>query len=205
VLHAWTAVTHTGAMSVTSLAAIVIGMCLYGAGERARAVRWCLLFGTVLAVVLVSKVLFIGWGVGIRSLDFIGFSGHAARAAVVMPVLGWLIWQRRGALAGMAWAVLVAVSRVVLETHSVSEAVSGCALGLLAAALAVAGLRGMRGRAPVRPLMALCLVVLAPLPGPQYRSGWSTRFVEAVALTVSGHAQPYTRQDLTGFDLPGDE
>lgn len=202
-MQAWQAITHTGAMSVTSMAAIVVCGLLYGAGERARSLRWFLLFTGVLFGVLVSKVLFIGWGIGIASLDFIGFSGHAARAAIVMPVLGWLLARYWGAIAGMAWAVLVAVSRVVLETHSVSEAVSGCALGLLAAAAMIASLRHMQGRVPVRPLVVLCLIVLAPLPGPQYRSGWSTLFVERVALTVSGHAQPFTRKDLSGTDLPG--
>src|SRR5438445_2386701 len=58
------------------------------------ALWWCLLFTMGLALVAATKIAFVGWGIGIRSLDFTGFSGHAMRASAVMPVLFYLLLQK---------------------------------------------------------------------------------------------------------------
>ena len=35
-------------------------------------------FGITGTVVCISKLAFMGWGIGIREIDFTGFSGHTA-------------------------------------------------------------------------------------------------------------------------------
>lgn len=97
---------------------------------------WCLLFGGALLLVAASKIAFAGWGIGIEALDFRGFSGHAMRAAAIIPLLFYLVLQqqtslirRSAAVFGVCFAVLVSLSRVLLDFHSVSEAVSGWLMG----------------------------------------------------------------------------
>src|SRR5690606_18067772 len=104
--------------------------------EKRLALWWSVLFGGGLALVVATKMAFIGWGLGISSLDFTGFSGHAMRSAAVMPVLFYLLLQRApraaravAALLGLAFATLIGISRLVLQVHSTSEVVTGWLLG----------------------------------------------------------------------------
>ncbi len=41
------------------------------------AAGWLVLLGAAIGVVTVTKLAFLGWGVGVRELDFTGVSGHA--------------------------------------------------------------------------------------------------------------------------------
>lgn len=43
--------------------------------SRLLAWQWSLLFGITGAIVCASKLAFMGWGLGIRELDYTGFSG----------------------------------------------------------------------------------------------------------------------------------
>jgi len=43
-------------------------------------------FGITGAIVSASKLAFMGWGIGIRELDFTGFSGHSALFAAFWPI-----------------------------------------------------------------------------------------------------------------------
>ena len=49
--------------------------------SRLLAWQWSLLFGITGAIVCASKLAFMGWGLGIRELDYTGFSGHSALSA----------------------------------------------------------------------------------------------------------------------------
>ena len=55
------------------------------------AVGWLLLLGAAIGVVTVTKLAFLGWGVGIRELDFTGVSGHAMLSTAVYPVALFLM------------------------------------------------------------------------------------------------------------------
>ncbi|MEJ2801463.1 phosphatase PAP2 family protein [Comamonadaceae bacterium PP-2] len=100
--------------------------------------RWLSGLAVASLVVLVSKLAFMGWGIGSRAWDFTGFSGHAAISAAIYPVaLGLLVgfrWRIWGALAGVALALLISYSRLPLHAHSVSEVVLGSLVGLSASA-----------------------------------------------------------------------
>src|SRR4051812_17523224 len=94
----WLHITRLGDFTLMSLTAFAIAAWLFAGGEKRAALWWSVLFGAGTGVVIVTKMAFIGWGIGIRSLDFTGFSGHAMRAAAVMPVLFYLALQKAPSL-----------------------------------------------------------------------------------------------------------
>jgi membrane-associated phospholipid phosphatase len=136
-----------------------------------KALLWCALQALGALVVLTTKVAFLGWGLGIRAIDFTGVSGHATLACAIIPVAAYLACRscgrkvRHGAIGlGFACGLLVGLSRVALGVHSSSEAIIGCALG---SATAVA-----------------CLLLGRIAPGSSYRA-WPLWAGFAVALIVA--------------------
>ena len=134
----WNDITGIGDTVVMLPAAAVIGAWLLAARAARMAVRWCAMFGAALVCVLMTKIAFAGWGIGIRAFDFAGISGHAMRALAVLPVLCYLAlrhaparWRVAGVALGMLGGGLISASRLALQLHSLSETVAGAALGLL--------------------------------------------------------------------------
>jgi len=184
-----------GAM-LPAVAIIAIGLIM---GHSWRAVLWwCLLFFVSMTLVLITKIAFVGWGLGIRTLDFTGFSGHAARATAVAPVLCFLLLQKArpavqsfGVVLGLLFGVVVTISRLVLHVHSVSEAVAGCALGA-AVSLSFIWIIGSSHKFVFSPLMAtVCLagLLIAPVTEPTPTQRW----IVEISLYISGHDRPYVR------------
>lgn len=195
----WMAITRVGGVNVMLPAAAAIAAWLGASRAWRMAAWWCLLFAAVLMVTVATKVSFIGWGVGIRSLDFTGVSGHAARAMAVVPTIFYLTLlqaRRRARIAGVATGVLVAtliaISRLTLHAHSMSEVVAGCLLGGAASALFAARFDRPHMAAPGRAVaalgMAACIAAAAMKPAP------TQRWMIASALYLSGHDRPYIRQ-----------
>jgi membrane-associated phospholipid phosphatase len=186
-----------GGLNVTAIIALAIAAWLVGARCWRLALGWCLLFGTAMLVVAASQMAFIGWGAGIRSLDFTGFSGHSARAAAVYPVAVFLLLERRpawlrllGVAGGALLALAVAAARVKVGAHSVSEAASGFGIGLAVALLFILRAYANRRGAPKPLLIALALaMLLLPRGEPDIAHQWLT----GVALTLAGHDRPYER------------
>lgn len=215
----WSHLSALGGLNVTVLLALAIAAWLVGAHCWRLALAWCLLFGGAMALAAISQMAFLGWGIGIRSLSFTGFSGHAARAGAVFPVAMFLLWERRGrrrgglfagrlassgierrregglrvaVLGGGLLAVGVALARVEVGAHSPSEAVAGCLLGLTTAALFIARSRAARDFSP-QPLLLglLAATLLLPRADPAYSHQWLT----AAALKLSGRDRVYLRDD----------
>jgi membrane-associated phospholipid phosphatase len=205
----WSHLSALGGLNVTASLALAIGAWLVGARSWRLALAWGLLFGAAMALAAASQMAFIGWGIGIRSLAFTGFSGHAARAAAVFPVALYLLADRGGAgrtdggrdrwrdhwrylalLSGALLAVAVALARVKIGAHSPSEAVAGCLLGLGAAGLFVARTRAARDFSP-QPLLLglLAATILLPVADPLDAHQWLT----AAALKLSGRDRVYLR------------
>lgn len=194
----WSHISALGGLTVTLVAAAALGAWLLGARCPRLALLWWALFGGALLVAVASQVAFIGWGLGVRRLDFTGFSGHATRAAAVYPVAAFLLlerdrgWRRRaGFAAGVLIGALVALARVKVGAHSVSEATLGFALGLGVALLFVARARANR-RSSRRPLLVGGLA-LAVLLLPRGEPGATHQWVTSLALGLSGHDRPYER------------
>jgi membrane-associated phospholipid phosphatase len=196
----WPLLTRLGEAQLLLPLSLLAAVWLFGwGGQRRLACRW--MGGLALATVIttVSKLAFLGWGLGGAHLDFTGFSGHSMFASATLPLLGWTLWQgRRGqdlALAGgFVLAAVVAYSRLAVNAHSSSEALLGWLLG---AAVSVVSLRRTpaTGRAvPLwMPALAFSLLLLMPLAAPRSRThDW----VVALSLELSGRGHPYTREHL---------
>jgi membrane-associated phospholipid phosphatase len=196
----WTHITHFGDLTVTSLAAFAIAAWLYAEGEQRLAIWWSTLFLGGLAVVTLTKMAFIGWGIGIHAIDFTGFSGHCMRATAVIPVLFYLMLQRAssplrtwGVLSGFAFAGLIGVSRLVLHAHSVSEVISGTLLGgaISIAFMWIAGSLRKHVFNRLRIVLSLLALLQAPYVQPAPTQEWLTD----VSLFFSGHERPFLRSE----------
>jgi membrane-associated phospholipid phosphatase len=199
---AWMFLTRWGNSLLLIPTASWIGLSLWIGGERPIAWRWLLSFGAAAALVCATKIAFLGWGIGIRSLDFTGISGHSLCASAVLPMFAWWLAQdrgietRRGAVAvGILLAVAIGVSRVVLSAHSPSEAVAGLALGFAVAWTAIPREPLVNPRYQLRWLVVCVLVALGTIT-PVGDSDGAHDLVTTVALALSGHAAPFTRDML---------
>jgi membrane-associated phospholipid phosphatase len=195
----WFHLSALGGLNVTALLAVGVAAWLVAARCWRLALVWCLVFGGAMLVAAASQMAFIGWGIGIRALSFTGFSGHAARAGAVFPVALFLLVvrqrrRRRVAAVGVGGrlAAAVARARVQVGAHAPSEALSGCMLGLGAAALFLARARAAQDCSP-RPLLLglLAATILLPRADPAYSHQWLT----AAALALSGRDRVYLRND----------
>lgn len=189
-----------GSLAVTGPVGIAIAFWLLAGKSWRLTLSWCLLFGAGMALVVLTKLAFIGWGLGVASVEFAGFSGHAMRAAAVFPVAFYLASrhtslpvQRCSVAAGVVLAMLISISRVPVLAHSVSEAFTGCVLGLAVAAAFIWLAQSERHIVFGRALAALCIpaLLIAPHAEPVPTERWMTQ----LALYLSGRDHPYTRHD----------
>lgn len=194
----WTHITRFGDLTAMSLAAFAIAAWLLVEDERRLALWWSVLFIGGMAIVALTKMAFIGWGIGIHTLDFTGFSGHSMRATAVIPVMFYLILQRApslmrtcGVLFGFALAVLIGISRLMLHAHSVSEVVSGTLLGGLVS-ISFMWIAGSL-RKHVFNRLRLGLILLALLPAPYVQPAPTQQWLTNVTLFFTGHDKPHLR------------
>ena len=167
-------------------------------GANAIARHWLLAFSATAIIVLLSKLAFMGWGIGSQSLNFTGFSGHAMMAAAMLPVLACLAvppehrtLSRLAAAGGVVLALAVGVSRLALHAHSVSEVASGLLLGYCVSLPFIARREVPRG--PLAMLMvSAALAVLLVLPIGNV-AGVTHIWVEDIATFLSGRERPFQR------------
>ena len=200
---AWHAVTRFGEAGILAPCALLLaGWLALSTREWRTALAWLLPLAAAIAVTTASKIAFLGFGVGIASLDFTGFSGHSMFAAAVYPMLahaatrkldrGWRI----GAVGlAYAFALAVAISRVRLDAHSPSEVVLGFSLGAAASAAALLALRNAQPMALPRVLAFALAFWFAWTPREPVLLP-SHEIVTRMSLKLSGRAAPYTRADL---------
>lgn len=196
----WTTFTKLADTIVMLPMAIFCLIWLLKSGVKRLAIRWCLLLCAGLAVVALSKIAFFGWGIGIPLLDFTGFSGHAMRASAIMPVLLYLLVIHTSAYtrvmavsAGIAFGMLISVSRVMVHAHSVSEVVTGFFLGALVSAAFLWRLIHAIPGVPLRPVYAISLALLLFIPAFGVKPAPTEHWLRYVSLTLSGHDKPYSR------------
>ncbi|KIG08571.1 PAP2 family protein [Caballeronia concitans] len=194
----WMSITALGSTGVMLPVAIAAAAWLALGYRWKYTVEWIALFGAGSCLVALSKIAFIGWGIGIRNVDFTGFSGHAYMATSVLPVAMFVaLLPARGAirasgvLFGLLLGVVVGGSRVVVNAHSVSEVVSGCALGAaVSLAFVCIAWRAEAGKLSPTPVAASLAAVVVALHGvPVPTQHWITE----IALGLSGHHYPYVR------------
>ncbi|WMY11166.1 phosphatase PAP2 family protein [Paraburkholderia phenoliruptrix] len=196
--HLWYSITSLGGAGMTLPLAFAIALWLAVGYTWRMAAGWLLLLGAAIGLVTVTKLAFLGWGVGVRELDFTGVSGHAMLSTAVYPVALFLILLRThpsvrvlGVLLGLVAGMAVGLSRVVLSAHSPSEAITGCLVGALAALLFVRmAWKTQPERLSAFPV-AVSLMVLAVLMHGVHVP--TQRWVTHIALKVSGHERPFIR------------
>jgi membrane-associated phospholipid phosphatase len=194
----WTTITTFGDAVVMLPAAIAIAAWLAASGPRRLALYWIALFGSAAALVTFSKIAFVGWGIGLPGLDFTGISGHTTFALAVIPTMFYLAWpaalrigRASGALFGIAFGLLIGISRLTLHAHSVSEVIAGCALGL-AISLGFILLASAHAKPRLNLIAAACWCC-ALIAGLYAEAAPTQHWIERVALNLSGHDQPFRR------------
>ena len=213
----WNAITFIGdSVVLLPAATLLLVWMLLGCAWR-MAFWWCMLCGAGLTLVAATKIAFIGWGVGLGHLDYTGLSGHAMRAAAVLPVLGWALqagwpvridarWRLLPIVAGALAGIVVSISRVVLQEHSISEALLGWVLGCVTAFAFIALAQTLT--LPRRNPWILALSMLAMLPASHAEPAPTNRWITAAALYLSGHERPFLRnhsmqRQMIHAPLPG--
>ncbi len=205
-LNGWLAITELGDSAVLLPCIVLITLWLaLPKPTRYLAWRWLALVLVVIGLVALSKLAFMGWMVTLPNVDFTGLSGHSALAMLVWPALAGLVGMRRGlrfqaigVLLGVALALAVGWSRVVLHAHSPIEVVLGVLLGALAVLSFLWGHRHV-WRLPERGYVAvLSLLLVLPLPLVYGYRFPSVIMLSDVASYLTGHPA-YTRHDLQLF------
>jgi hypothetical protein len=205
----WIAITALGDSALLLPTIAWMALVLARAPERRRdAFRWLVAAISCGGGVMLSKLLFMAWGIRPPGLDFTGLSGHTALAILVWPALGALLTRARqpavraaavglGALPGLA----VAVSRLVLEYHSESEVWLGAVFGAAVLWWFLHGLfrRPARASPSVRWEAALlgggALAILLLCHGRVFPS---QHLLQDIAVWLSGHAEAFTRSARPG-------
>ena len=82
----WEGLSIVGSTAVTVPLSIAIAAWLLAGRSWRLSLSWCLLFGGAMLLVVLTKMAYIGWGIGIEEVQFGGLSGHAMRACAVYPV-----------------------------------------------------------------------------------------------------------------------
>jgi len=196
----WHLITSIGNVIITIPITLTIAIWIIVGGDWKMSVLWCSLFAFAMTLVLITKIAFIGWGIGIESLNFTGFSGHATRAAMVFPVLFYYGLQRAprkinspALYLGVLIGLVISVSRVVVHAHSVSEALAGWLLGSAMAMIYLSSMQDHVILTSRRWLVACSFLLL--FASPAVRPVQPEGVIVKVALYLSGHDRPFERRD----------
>ncbi|CDL13682.1 unknown [Klebsiella pneumoniae IS46] len=173
--------------------------------SRLLAWQWSLLFGITGAIVCASKLAFMGWGLGIRELDYTGFSGHSALSAAFWPIFLWLLsarfsagLQKAAVATGYILAAVVGYSRLVIHAHSVSEVIAGLLLGAAGSALFLV----LQKRTPDPESVNIswggvaCLVIVPLILLHSGSKAPTQSLLGQIATAVGPLDKPFTRTDL---------
>ncbi|HCW99698.1 MAG TPA: hypothetical protein DHT39_13145, partial [Pantoea sp.] len=133
----WRTLTYFGDSMLLIPTAVIIALILPWKSDNRRTVwYWLLAFGLAGLLVSLSKILFLGFGIGSARFNFTGFSGHSAMSATLWPVMLWLVSGRWPTLlrllaigVGYLIPLMVGFSRLVMHAHSASEVATGLLLG----------------------------------------------------------------------------
>ncbi|WP_292934516.1 membrane-associated phospholipid phosphatase [Noviherbaspirillum sp.] len=191
---------YVGGTSFMLPAAAAIGAWLLVSRGYRVALWWSLLFLAGLGLIIASKMAFMGWGVGIPSIEFRAMSGHAYLTTSVAPVGMYLLLQGNsvkvravGVLLGIAFSLAMGACLAFYDFHSIPEIVGGTVIG---GAVSLGFIRKSASlpTAPVNPalLAGSALVFLVVW---QLRPGSLERWMVSAALHLSGNEKPFITRD----------
>lgn len=203
-MHLWSKITHLGDTSLMAPAALLIGLWLLASARRDLLWRWIVFLAFAMTLVALTKIAFIGWGIGIPALDFTGISGHSTFATAVLPVMAFLLLHRypgpvriAGVALGLVAGLLVGISRLVLNFHSSAEVVAGLMLGALVS-LGFIWVANTAHRPHLSPTLVGASFVALMIASSLQAAPTQYWFIR-VALYVSGHDRPFVRSHATKF------
>lgn len=195
--------TYFGDSMLLLPTAVIIALLLRWKNDNRRAVwYWLLAFGAAGAVVSLSKIAFLGFGIGSVRFNFTGFSGHSAMSATLWPVMLWLLtgrlataWRTLALIVGYLIPVMVGLSRLALNAHSVSEVVTGLLLGFTLSSAFLISQRASRPHGFSLP--QLCIALLIPLLlFSNGRVATTQQFLQRLSVQIAGIDHAWTREDL---------
>lgn len=199
----WRTLTYFGDSMLLIPTAVIIALVLPWKSDNRRTVwYWLLAFGLAGLLVSISKIMFLGFGIGSARYNFTGFSGHSAMSATLWPVMMWLIsgcWPTfwRGLTIGIGYLIplMVGLSRLVIHAHSVSEVLAGLMLGFtLSSAFLLSQRRtALKGFSVVQVAVAFLIPLLLMGHG---RVATTQQFLERFSADLAGLEKPFTRADL---------
>lgn len=200
-MNLWPLITRLGDSSLLLPAAVFVFAWLLYRREASKAVLWLALFGTAAGLVVLSKLAYMGWGLGIASWNFTGISGHSMMAGCVLPVLVAQLCGTRslGLVAvGLAalLAVLVGISRLAIGVHSPAEVYAGLALGLGASA-AFLGTTRLQLPTFTPAVLALVLTLSVAQAATGVRAP-THQLLERIATHLADRDQPFQRGQWAG-------
>lgn len=195
--------TYFGDSMLLIPTAVIMAILITWKNSDRRAVwYWALAFCAAGAIVSLSKIAFLGYGIGSARFNFTGFSGHSAMSATLWPVMLWLLsgrlkpaWRTCAVMVGYLIPLMVGTSRLVLNYHSTSEVVAGLILGFT---LSTAFLVSQR-RSELQGFSApqLCIALLLPLLLMSHgRLATTQQFLQRFSVQLSGIDHAWTRAEL---------
>jgi membrane-associated phospholipid phosphatase len=177
---------HLGHSAILFPASLVFFGCLLWFDRHADARAFGAALFACLVATLVAKLAFHACGSEIPAFGIESPSGHASFSAVFYGCLAFIVaagrplWQRTGIYAGAAlFVLLVGVSRVVVEAHTLPDVIAGTLIGMLAI-LVFQALRG-----PSRLLVIPCRALTLGIPASA-----------VLALTILVFARHWTPEGL---------
>jgi membrane-associated phospholipid phosphatase len=137
----WTVFTNIGDAAVTLPVAAICAAWIARLDTR-LACRWIALLAAAMAMVGATKILYYGgWSLPLAASGFRVVSGHTMLStsvwivAITLQLKWWRLPPLLGIVAGMAIGVLTGIARVMDQSHSLPEVLSGWVLGALVAAV----------------------------------------------------------------------
>lgn len=199
----WKTLTYFGDSMLLIPTAVIIALILPWKSDNRRTVLyWIVAFGLAGLFVSLSKILFLGFGIGSARYNFTGFSGHSAMSATLWPVMLWLISGRwsslwRGFALGVGYLIplMVGFSRLVIHAHSKSEVVTGLLLGFTLSTAFLISQRRTALKGFSWPQVSVVLLVPLMLLG-QGRVATTQQFLERFSANLAGLEKPFSRADL---------
>ena len=211
--HLISFVSDFGDTAVTLPLAAILVLCLWGVQSPASSATALRSLALCLGAVVLLKVTFITcgrhWDVGLVSP-----SGHAAISLTVygmaaMVLTSWTsgVWRVSLAMAAAVLVAAIAVSRVLLGVHTVTEVVVGLLVGAAALWVFAASHRWPAEWRPGRAkLLFLGLALFVPLAALHGERLPAERWVRQAAVTLRTNVgvcrAPHARSEIVGRPLP---
>ncbi|MBZ6384981.1 MULTISPECIES: phosphatase PAP2 family protein [Pantoea] len=199
----WRTLTYFGDSMLLIPTAVIIALILPWKSDNRRTVwYWLLAFGLAGLLVSLSKILFLGFGIGSARFNFTGFSGHSAMSATLWPVMLWLVSGRWPTLlrllaigVGYLIPLMVGFSRLVMHAHSASEVATGLLLGFTLSSAFLLSQRRTALKGFSWPQVGAAFLVPLLLMG-HGRVATTQQFLERFSADLAGLEKPFTRADL---------